>query len=198
MGIKDLKHIHKTGFTIVELLIVIVVIAILASISVVAFNRVQERAKISVAQQDLKHMAKQMQLFKIDNGDYADATESPRDQLATIMKGAGVYKDTRAVETEWDAGIRPSKRFAFCTPQADSQKFAIVVDIPVLSNSFSSVGKTTYYIDQTGTIKSMVFTEEVSGIINSSLCAKATGTNGADWVGSWGVWSNSVPYSWAP
>jgi prepilin-type N-terminal cleavage/methylation domain-containing protein len=39
---------HKqTGFTIVELLIVIVVIAILAAITVVAYNGIQRRAQIS-------------------------------------------------------------------------------------------------------------------------------------------------------
>lgn len=36
---------HQRGFTIVELLIVIVVIAILAAITVVAYNGVQQRAK---------------------------------------------------------------------------------------------------------------------------------------------------------
>jgi len=36
---------HKNGFTIVELLIVIVVIGILAAITIVAFNGVQNRAK---------------------------------------------------------------------------------------------------------------------------------------------------------
>ncbi len=39
----------KSGFTIVELLIVIVVIGILAAITIVAYNGIQERARVSVA-----------------------------------------------------------------------------------------------------------------------------------------------------
>lgn len=42
-----MKISNKTGFTIVELLIVIVVIGILASITVVAFNGIQTRARNS-------------------------------------------------------------------------------------------------------------------------------------------------------
>mgnify|MGYP006209457325 CR=1 FL=1 len=37
----------QTGFTIVELLIVIVVIAILAAVSIVAYNGIQDRAKFT-------------------------------------------------------------------------------------------------------------------------------------------------------
>lgn len=39
----------KSGFTIVELLIVVVVIAILAAITIVAYNGIQNRAKKSSA-----------------------------------------------------------------------------------------------------------------------------------------------------
>lgn len=47
-----------TGFTIVELLIVIVVIAILAAISIVAFNGVQDRAKATKIKADLNQISK--------------------------------------------------------------------------------------------------------------------------------------------
>lgn len=63
-----MNSILKTprGFTIVELLIVIVVIAILAAISVVAYNGIQTRAKISEAKSDLATLEKAMKLARIN------------------------------------------------------------------------------------------------------------------------------------
>ncbi len=58
------------GFTIVELLIVIVVIAILAAISVVAYNGIQMRAKVTRATSDLKNMQKLVELHRADKGLY--------------------------------------------------------------------------------------------------------------------------------
>ena len=52
--------IKQTGFTIVELLIVIVVIGILAAITIVAYNGVQDRARSTVLVSDLTTSAKQL------------------------------------------------------------------------------------------------------------------------------------------
>ena len=46
---------RKTGFTIVELLIVIVVVAILAAISIVAYNGIQVRAETASKTLEAKH-----------------------------------------------------------------------------------------------------------------------------------------------
>lgn len=66
----------KSGFTIVELLIVIVVIAILAAISVVAFNGIQARAQNTNRLTELNAWSKLFALYKGTYGSYPrpDAT----------------------------------------------------------------------------------------------------------------------------
>jgi general secretion pathway protein G len=54
----------------VELLIVIVVIAILAAISIVAYNGIQDRANDAAVKSDLTNIAKKFELFRIDDGYY--------------------------------------------------------------------------------------------------------------------------------
>lgn len=65
------KKIPKiaSGFTIVELLIVIVVIAILATISIVAFNGIQARAEESKLKSNLGQAAKQIEIFEAESGE---------------------------------------------------------------------------------------------------------------------------------
>lgn len=55
------------GFTIVELLIVVVVIAILAAISLVAYNGVTSNAYDSSVQADLSSLGKKVEQYKIEN-----------------------------------------------------------------------------------------------------------------------------------
>lgn len=62
------KNKH-TGFTIVELLIVIVVIGILAAITIVSFNGVQRRATNVSVQSDLTNFVKNMEIVRINSSD---------------------------------------------------------------------------------------------------------------------------------
>ncbi len=61
---------RSRGFTIVELLIVIVVIAILAAITIVAYNGIQDRARSAALRSDLTQVDKQLKLFQADKGKY--------------------------------------------------------------------------------------------------------------------------------
>lgn len=58
----------NSGFTIVELLIVIVVIGILAAITIVAYNGIQQRAANNNTIQVANTWVKALKLYKADNG----------------------------------------------------------------------------------------------------------------------------------
>lgn len=62
------------GFTIVELLIVIVIIGILAAITLVAYSGMQQRGRDSARLSDLSGLAKALELYKTDNGSYPNCS----------------------------------------------------------------------------------------------------------------------------
>lgn len=64
----------KRGFTIVELLIVVVVIAILAAISIIAFQGIQQRTKDSRRYSDINVLVKALELYKTTYGQYPNPT----------------------------------------------------------------------------------------------------------------------------
>lgn len=68
----------RSAFTIVELLIVIVIIAVLAAITIVAYNGVQARAVKTALQSDLRNAATKVALDKAEKGTY------PADQSAAL------------------------------------------------------------------------------------------------------------------
>lgn len=78
----------RRGFTIVELLIVIVVIAILAAITVVAYTGIQNRAKASAAQAAVRQAADKIQLYATANAD-----QYPADLFAAgVATGSAAYE----------------------------------------------------------------------------------------------------------
>jgi type II secretion system protein G len=58
------------AFTLVELLIVVAIIAILASIAIPNFIEAQTRAKVARAQSDLRTLATGLEAYRLDNNSY--------------------------------------------------------------------------------------------------------------------------------
>lgn len=70
------KNAKQAGFTLVELLIVIVVISILAAVTVVAYNQIQSRASQSVASENAAQAYRKLAMYFVDNGSYPPSLQT--------------------------------------------------------------------------------------------------------------------------
>ena len=80
--------VTRRGFTIVELMVVVIVISILARIVFVAFNNVQARTRDGIRKNDIATMAKQIQIYAVQNKTW---TPPCGDNTGT-MSGYTTYK----------------------------------------------------------------------------------------------------------
>lgn len=82
------------GFTIVELLIVVVVIAILAAITIVSYNGITARAYVSSVQSDFRNAIQSLELYKADTGSYPVHTSNTELAVAKVTINKNNYSQT--------------------------------------------------------------------------------------------------------
>ena len=61
------------GFTLIELMVVVVIIGILAAIAIPKFQNVTESAKFAACRSNLRNIASALNLYHADNGEYPGA-----------------------------------------------------------------------------------------------------------------------------
>ncbi len=110
---------RQSAFTIVELLIVIIVIAILAAISIVAYNGVQGRASDAAIKADLNAIQKKLRIVKVDNGRFPSVyAELPTDVKLTKNAYADRNNAYLCVDTDNDV-------FAFGAASKSGKYFSV-------------------------------------------------------------------------
>lgn len=86
MSLQTLKNLmskrtaSQRGFTIVELLIVIVVIGILATITIVAYNGIQNKSKTTVGGELASNISKKMEAYNAVVGSYPGTPKDVQSQ----------------------------------------------------------------------------------------------------------------------
>lgn len=154
---------RQSGFTIVELLIVIVIIGILAAITIVAYNGIQDRARNASIQSDLTNFAKKLETARIDTVDglYPSALTAAMD----IRANKSVYSVNR-------------NNWYYC-PSTDRTQFALGV-------AYTTAGA-GFFISSSGGIQAS------SNVSDASTCPLVGRVNGSQmghtWNGTSGAWS---------
>lgn len=88
---------YKAGFTIVELLIAIVIIAIIATITAVAYNSVQNRAAEGAVKADVASIAKQLAVDRTFLQHYPTSLEEADDGAGVTVSGGNAYIYTTTI-----------------------------------------------------------------------------------------------------
>ena len=82
----------RTGFTLIEILIVVVILGILAAVVIPQFTNAADDASVSSARTQLQTMRSQIELYRAQNGAYPSATGA----------NAGSDADSNGSTDQWD------------------------------------------------------------------------------------------------
>lgn len=113
------KQTRTSGFTIVELLIVVVVIAILAAITIIAYNGIQARANNAAADSLLANVSKKIQAYYTLKGSYP---ASPMTGAALITE-LNTYTESNVGTTPFSAVASPGN------PSATNGKTTLKIEL---------------------------------------------------------------------
>ncbi len=159
---------NNSGFTIVELLIVIVVIGILAAITIVAYNGVQNRANNTTVQTDIRNFANMVHQYQVINSSLPTASN-----LASL--------NIKAAKKSYPADLN-NLYYCFIN-NGDASTFAVA--------AASKSGSKYYYNSSNGTIVPYVATWDVGANIcpGSGMASGFTFANGYNSTTSaWATW----------
>lgn len=158
----------KSGFTIVELLIVIVVIGILAAITIVAYNGIQKRTYEATVQSDLANLAKKLELVKLDTSDNLYPLILTQSMGFSFSKSS--YKTDRNNIYYAVSPDRSQYAVGAVTKAGDASGFYL----------FNGVIQVSTSVYDTGT----------KALVNAATSQVGYGWNSTTSIGSWQAWVN--------
>lgn len=158
------KNPHIGGFTIVELLVVVVVVAILAAITIVSYSGISNRANDTVVQSDISSMSKKLQIYLADQGTYPDTNFES--QVSKAFEGLRASKNSYVT-----SGTLVN--LVYCTNLPDKTQYAVV------GWSKSSSTKGFYISNSVNNVREFNYAISAGG---DSTCDKAGIGNNRAWM----------------
>lgn len=118
----------QAGFTLIELMIVIVILAILATIVVPRFMGREEEAKRTAAMIQIKNFEAGLKLFKLDNGFYPSTEQGLKSlvEKPTTGREAGNWKEGGYLEAK-EVPLDPWRNpYVYLSPGTHNKEYDIV------------------------------------------------------------------------
>ena len=122
--------LKQRGFTLVELLIVIVVIAILAAISIVAYNGIQNRSKSSAGQSVAASVVKKIEALNSIKGTYFTAGGQSGAAINTLANAAPTAKEALLDQPSTVLAATDASTSGLTASTADNGKAVAVYGCP--------------------------------------------------------------------
>ena len=193
------SHVTRTrpGFTIVELLIVIVVIGILAAITIVAFNGVQQKANTAALQSDLNGAYKQLQVAVATTDTYPSDTSSLKKSAGTTFQYT--VNNTSTPKTFCLTGTNPAVSTGYNVSSTNNKPTAGLCSGHVQNPTSGTIPVITLHpTDKDGVVGTNVtFTANATGSPTPTVqWQRSTGNNTTGpWVDFAGATTNTWVYS---
>jgi general secretion pathway protein G len=119
---------NQKGFTLIEIMVVIIILGLLAGLVLPKFLGQEEKAKVEVAKTQIRSLESALDAFKLDNGFYP-ATEQGLEALIKMpeigripikWREGGYLKPARIPKDPW------GKDYAYISPGSESREYEII------------------------------------------------------------------------
>ncbi len=119
---------HQKGFTLIELMVVIVILGLLAGLVLPKFLGQEDKAKVEVAKTQIRSLESALDAFKLDNGFYP-ATDQGLDALnkkpevgriPDKWREGGYLKPARIPKDPW------GKDYVYLSPGSEGREYEII------------------------------------------------------------------------
>ena len=94
----------KSGFTLIEILLVVVIIGILAAVAIPRLGGRVKQAQVAAAQADVNNIGMALRLYEVDNGAYPGSLQGLVASPGAVPNWRGPYLEKGVPNDPWGNG----------------------------------------------------------------------------------------------